>query len=187
MSDETGPRRRKPPRRITAAYLARVTSHYLERYSTTRAHLRRLLGQRVQRSAAHHGEDPEDGMALVDAELERLESLGLINDAAFARDRAKALHRRGKSLRAIAAALRTKGLSSERIDEALEALASGVEGSVELIAAATFARKRRLGPWRSGAPDPDRTRKELAKLARAGFSYALARRVVDAEDPSDLA
>ena len=51
---------RRPPRPITPAYLERVVAHYLQRYFTTRAHLRRLLMQRVRRSAEYHGSDVDE-------------------------------------------------------------------------------------------------------------------------------
>jgi regulatory protein len=58
-------------------------------------------------------------------------------------------------------------------------------GSVEvaeLEAAATYARRRRLGPHRR---DPEaraeRRERDLAALARAGFSYAIAQQIIDAD------
>ncbi len=175
---------RRPPGRITAAYLQRVTTHYLERYVSSRANLRRLLMERVTRSAAHHGDDVEQGARLVDTELDRLERVGLLNDDRYAADKARAMARRGAGARKIRAALGAKGVPRDGVDAALEALAEEAEGDPELEAARTFARKRGLGPWRRVPLDDDRRRKELARMGRAGFSFELARRIVDAEcDP----
>ncbi len=52
------------------------------------------------------------------------------------------------------------------------------EPQAELDAARTYARRRRIGPWRAEPADADARRKELAKLARRGFSYDVAQRVV---------
>lgn len=175
----------RKPRRITAAYLQRVTSHYLERYTSCRANLRRLLVKRVHRSAAHHEADPEPWLALVEAELDRLERIGLLNDAAYAADRARSMSRRGAGSRKIQAALRAKGVPSAHIEAALEALAEE-DDDPELRAACTYARKRRIGPWRTRPPDDDSRRKELARMARAGFPFDLARRIVDAESRESL-
>lgn len=179
---------KRAPRRITAVYLARVTGHYLERYATTRANLRRLLGQRVRRSAAHHDEPVPPWMKLVDSELDRLERLGLVDDHKFCEDRARRLWRRGTSLRVIRQRLRQKGASGECIDAALDALAAGLDVDPELIAAAQWARKRGLGPWNLKGPEVDREvrRKHLAKFGRAGFSYDIARAVLDAAEAEDL-
>jgi len=46
----------------------------------------------------------------------------------------------------------------------------------------TFARKRRLGVYRTARPEGWRE-KDLARIARAGFSFALAKQVVDAVEP----
>ena len=45
----------------------------------------------------------------------------------------------------------------------------------------TAARKRRLGPWRSGEADHERIGREIAVLARQGFTLVLARRIVEAD------
>jgi regulatory protein len=54
-----------------------------------------------------------------------------------------------------------------------------------LAAAIALARRRGLGPYRKkeGAAVRD---KDVASLARAGFSYDIARKVVDADDPDLL-
>ena len=174
---------RRPPRRISAAYLARVTGFYLERYTTTSRHLKRLLMKRVRRAAAHHGDDVEAGEALVDAEVARLQRMGALNDAAFAASRARSLHRKGKGERAIRSALHAKGLTGAEVDQALERLREEV-GDPEWEAARIWARKRRLGPWaRQPLDDADQRRKVLAKFGRAGFSYDIARRILALQDP----
>jgi len=49
------------------------------------------------------------------------------------------------------------------------------------MAALALIRRRRLGPYRDSATRADFRAKDLAALARAGFSYDLARRVIEAE------
>ena len=48
-----------------------------------------------------------------------------------------------------------------------------------------FARRRRLGPFRTAGRAEHRD-KDLAALGRVGFSYQMAKRVVDAEDPDNI-
>lgn len=172
-------RKPKPPKPITAGYLEAVTGFYLERYATTSAHLRRLLMQRARRSVAFHGGDLAEATALVDAEIARLQRLRLLDDARYATDRARALHRRGGGSRRIRAVLASKGLSQEQIEAALDDVPD------DWHAALTYARKRRLGPWRTGPLDPDRRAKELGRLGRAGFSWEVARRVVELDAVPD--
>lgn len=166
-------RKPKPPKPITAGYLEAVTGYYLERYATSSAHLRRLLVQRAQRSVAFHDGDLAEAVALVDAEIARLQRLGLLDDERYAADRARALHRRGSGARRIRAALASKGLGANQIDAALG------EVPDDWQAALTYARKRKLGPWRTAPLDPARRAKELGRLGRAGFSWDIARRLVE--------
>lgn len=172
----------KAPPPITAAYLERATSWYLERNHTTTAHLKRLLMQRVTTSIALHGGDKAEFITLVDAEIARLVRIGLLDDAAYARDKAKSLHRRGTSASKIKAALGAKGLNHEQVGAAVATLGDSGDADPEFTAAVAFARKRRLGQWRLRDVDADGARKELAKLGRAGFSYGVARRVLDVRD-----
>ena len=52
-----------------------------------------------------------------------------------------------------------------------------------MAAALAYARRRRIGPYRTDPTLRAETRlKDLAALARRGFAPALCRRVIDAED-----
>ena len=53
---------------------------------------------------------------------------------------------------------------------------------LEMAAALAFARRRRLGPFRTTASRAEHREKDLAKLARQGFAYETARRIIDRED-----
>ena len=186
-SGETpGRRRRGGPRRATAEHLRTWALHYLERYATSSAHLRRLLLAKTARAGAAYGAAAAAGTREVEALLRSLEAKGLLDDAAFARTRARALHRRGTSARAIRAALAKKGVARPAIESALEALSEEAE-EPELAAALAYARRRRLGPYRDDAGlRADLRDRDLAALGRRGFGYELARRVIDAEDPAAL-
>jgi regulatory protein len=177
-------RRRRGPRKATPDYLHRAALHYLERYQSSAENLRRVLLRKVQRSAIAHGTDAEDGAAEVDRLIARFESAGLLDDAAYAEARTASLHRRGASRRAIAMKLRQKGVDADTIEGALDDLAE-LEPEPELAAAVTYAKRRRLGPWRADGRAEARE-KDLAALARQGFGYDTARRVIEADDAEEL-
>lgn len=84
---------------------------------------------------------------------------------------------RGGSTSKIRGALAAKGLGGEVATEAIRALRDD-SADPEWDAALTWARKRRLGPWRVGEASREDISKELAKMGRAGFPYELSRRVV---------
>jgi regulatory protein len=169
---------------VTAASLENAALHYLERFATSSANLRRVLMRRVRKSAEAHGTDPAEGEALVDALITRYRESGLLDDAAYAEMRAGSLHRQGASARMTRAKLAAKGVDAEDIDAALETLGETV-AAPDLAAACNYARRRRLGPWRRRDREDHRDR-DLAALGRQGFGYGLARKVVDAEDREAL-
>jgi regulatory protein len=172
--------RRRVPRPITPTYLENAALHYLERFASSSAHLKRVLMRKVARAAHAHGSDVAEGERMVDALVARYLGAGLIDDNAYAAQRATSLRRRGNSRYAIRSKLALKGVKAELIDETLSRL-DAESGEGELAAACALVRRRRLGPYRV-APTRDAYRnKDLATLARAGFGFDVARRVLSAE------
>ena len=162
------------PERLEASAL-----RYLERYAASSSHLRRLLMHKVRRSAELHGTDAEAGSAFVRALIQRLERSGILDDRRYAEGKALSLRRRGGSARSIRATLKAKGLASAQADRALDAADEGEVGAeADLAAARRLARRRSLGPWRLKDRAGHRL-KDLAALGRAGFSYNVARAVID--------
>ena len=185
MSPPKPRQRKRAPRPVTEARLEASALHYLDRYASSTANLRRILMAKVARSAKLHGTDPDDGALWVERLLERLTASGLLDDAAYAAGRARSLHRRGVSSAGLRARLRAKGIDPELITATLEALSAGRDG-FELSAALAFARRRRLGPFRLDAERTARREKDLAALGRQGFAYEIARRVIETDDLADL-
>ena len=182
-----GDRQRKPkgPKKATPEYLEKAALHYLERYASSRANLKRVLMGKVERSARFHGTDRDDGARAVEALLDRLANAGYLDDAAYARGRAISLHRAGHGAQAIRMKLRQKGVDDDTAWTALEALEEEAEAP-ELAAALRYARKRRLGPYRTPATREANAERDMAALARKGFSLDLARQVVLTDDLETL-
>ena len=188
---------RKKPKKTTPARLRNIALYYLDQRGTSRANLRRVLLRRIDRALKEHGAeggDREEQVGWVDTLLDELTRLGLLNDALYASQRARSLAHGGSGARKIRAKLREKGLAPEHIDAAIEALephnandvdASATGLSAEWVAACRLARKRRLGPFRRDDAEPKRER-ELGTLARAGFGYDIAKRIVEATDRDAL-
>jgi len=178
-------RRRRGPRKATDASLGNAALHYLGRYATSSWNLRRVLMRKVERSARVHGTESAAAAAVVDRLIARYQESGLLDDRAYAEAQAAALHRRGASVRAIRARLIGKGVDRDLIEAAL-AVRAPRPGEPELAAALAYARRRRLGPCRPPAARKSMREKDLASLARAGFAYDIARRVMEAETAEEL-
>jgi regulatory protein len=163
---------------VSPRYLENAALHYLKRYAATVSQLRRVLLRRVDRSLRVHGGERAEALGWVDALVDKLIRNGLINDSAFAGMKAQSLRASGRSARVIAQKLRQKGVSQELVQQKL------AEATAELSeeeAARIWARKKRLGPFRRDEQTrPEYRQKDLAALARAGFSFAVAKKVIDA-------
>ena len=179
MTDETGKPVRKPPRKVTAAYLQRAAMSYLERYASSAENLRRVLRRKVDKRCRLRGENPAEFHEMIDEVVAKSLKIGLIDDTRYAEARVATLRRRGGSARAIQAKLSAKGVDRNTIAAALE----GEEGDEEQAARA-FARRRKLGPFRPGERAPYRD-KDLAAMARAGFRFDVARGIIEGEIDED--
>ena len=178
-------RARKAPRKATPKSLENAALYYLVRFASSAEDRRRVLMRRVERSARAHDTDREEGAAAIDDIVRRFVASGILNDAAYAAARAGTLHRRGASARKIRASLMQKGVASDDIEAALASLRDEA-ADPEIAAAVTLARRRRLGPYRRDGDREARREKDLAALARAGFGYDIARKVIEAPDIESL-
>lgn len=174
---------RGPRRPLTATALENAALHYLERFATSSANLRRVLLRKVARAAAEEG-DAAEGTRLVDALIARYLESGLLDDRIYAAQAASSLARRGASRFAIGGKLAQKGVAAALVKEAVQGLDES--GSSELAAACALVRRRRLGPYRPPARRAEWQRKDLATLARAGFGLDVARRVLGVADVEAL-
>lgn len=176
MAPETRARKeRKPLKPLDPAALQAVAVRYVERYQTSRARLLRLLGQKLRQRGWEEGLPEPDLEALAD----RMVELGYVNDTTFAESRARGLSRRGMGAGRVKQALAAYGVDGDIVSGAL----SELDG---WTAAKDFARRKRLGPFGPGATDQKQRAKQMAAMARAGHSFDVARRVVDAASVEEL-
>ncbi len=180
------PRKRKGPRKVTQNSIENAALYYLQRFSSSSENFRKVMMRRVARSAKFHNTSFEKGAEIVDQLISRFIEIGLLDDLHFAKVQVVSFRRRGLSERVMRARLLKKGLSIEVVNESLAHIECDLEDP-ELIAAIIFSRKRRLGLFREPADKLNRSlEKDLAKLARAGFSYHTAKQVIGAETKEEL-
>jgi regulatory protein len=155
--------------------------NYLAHYAATEAGLRRVLVRRIDRWARAQT-DPDaaapflqTARAAVEDVVRRLAEAGAVSDTEFAANRARSLVRSGQSTRSIQMRLVAKGVAPDTARSV-----SATDTETELAAALVLLRKRRIGPYRvTEATDPTVRMKEMAVLARAGFSRDIAEQALD--------
>lgn len=165
-------RKKQPPKLdLVPAALA-----YLARYSASTAHLRQVLQRKAERRITRWDEPPEPATvaAAIETAVARMTDLGLLNDPEYAASLARTLRARGDSLAKIRARLLAKGVDADTIASALALLNDDEE-----TAAARYAERRRLGPYRTRPGKPDQPKRDIAAMCRAGFPVRIARAVIE--------
>lgn len=183
--DNPPARRRRASKPISEDRLYQTALYYLGRYAASSASVRRVLGRRVTKYAAIDGVELETARGWIDSIIERLTRSGILDDSGFAAGRARALFDRGLSPRLIAVKLAEKGLARGVVEQAIATLLQD-HRDPDLTAARKLARRRRLGPFRPRATREPHRNRDLAVMARAGFSFDIARLVVEAESVDRL-
>lgn len=176
-------------RPVTAKYLQNAAAFYLERYPSTAEGLKRVLNRRVARAKMLDAPVMDDVGRAIDTIVAKFVDAGIIDDKAFAQTKARSLHRRGTSSRVTRQKLKMAGVENDTLDQAMGGLDIELDlnpAQREFQAAKALARRRRLGPYRVPEERKDKRTRDLATMARAGFAYDVARKVIDATSPDAL-
>ena len=81
----SGKRRPKIPRKVSATSLENAGLYYLGRFATSSENLRQVLVRRIMRAAKHHDTDVEACNQLVDDLIRRYLESGILNDGVYAK------------------------------------------------------------------------------------------------------
>ncbi len=165
---------RKAPRPLDLQRFEELALGYVAKFSTTAVKFERYLKRKLrERGWAGEGEPP------LDATVRRYVELGYVDDEGYARMKSASLLRRGYGGRRVREALGQAGVAEDLRD----AVAPGEHAA--RVAALTYARKRRFGPF--GAQPLERTlaEKQIAAMVRAGHGFAAARALVEAVDEAE--
>lgn len=171
----------KKPRKITPDYLHNAGLYYLERFSSSVNNFKRVMKRKIDRSCAFHETNPVEAYEMLDKVTEKFVELGLLNDEIYSRTKTSAMRRKGGSRRKIKLHLREKGLDQDIIDQSLISVDSDTveQGEdPELNAAMAYIKRRRIGVFRR-KQDEKSPEKDLASLARAGYSYDIAKKALE--------
>jgi regulatory protein len=174
-------KQRRVPPPVDRETLERAALRYLDRFDASVSRLRRVLQTHVRRAARVHETDQVAASEIIEALLGRYVASGLLSDRRYAENLVTGLRARGASQRQITHKLRVRGVAKDDADAALTSRDAHT-GDAELRAASELVRKKKLGPYRKPEERQAHHRADLARLARAGFDYELARRVLGPGD-----
>ena len=164
--------------------------HYLGRYQASQQKLRQTLRQFARRKLLKDEVSDADEAAIARA-IEDVIALccdyGYVDDSRLATAKAHSAVLSGVSRRRLSQKLQQMGIDEGTRNAALHTQNSDWTDP-ELAAGLTFARKKKCGPFGPEVTFEEK-QKQMAKLARAGFSLDLIRQILElssAQEAEDL-
>ena len=173
--------KQRPP--ISETWLKSAGIRYLGRFSASEQHFRYTMLQKIRNAESRESDDPAVHQQWIEAAVKLAQEYGFLDDQKYANALASSLKRRGLAKSAARQKLRQKRVGASHIDEALKQSymqTDEMQIDPNLYAATRAAKKKRLGPWGPENIDYPTLQKQLAKLARRGFSYGIAKQVLQA-------
>ena len=150
--------------------LLKYAIYYLSKYSSSKKNLEFILKKKIRRLS----DEKKIRFHLyneIQIIIEKLEKLNLINDQVFVESKIQSLQYQAKSKNYIKQYLLQKGIDKQLIEEQISLFYENNK-NLEKENALKFAKKRNL-------LDNDQDyQKKLSKMARAGFSYDLAKEIL---------
>jgi len=150
--------------------LLKYAIYYLSKYSSSKKNLEFILKKKIRRLS----DEKKIRFHLyneIQIIIEKLEKLNLINDQVFVESKIQSLQYQAKSKNYIKQYLLQKGIDKQLIEEQISLFYENNK-NLEKENALKFAKKRNLLD-----NDQDYQRK-LSKMARAGFSYDIAKEIL---------
>ena len=150
--------------------LVKYAINYLSKYSSSKTNLERILKNKIRRTKI----EKKEKFALYNSIpeiIKKLEKNNFINDYNYATSKINLFISNGKSKIFIQNYLFKKGID-EKLSSEIFAELNEEDSNWEIKSARTFARKKNL-------QKNNNNEKNLSKMARAGFNYEIAKKILD--------
>ena len=150
--------------------LLKYAVYYLSKYSSSKKNLEFILKKKIRRLS----DEKKIRFQLyneIQIIIEKLENLNLINDQVFVESKIQSLQYQAKSKNYIKQYLLQKGINKQLIEEQISLFYENNK-NLEKENALKFAKKRNL------LDNNQDYQKKLSKMARAGFSYEIAKQIL---------
>lgn len=182
MTEEKEPKAKRPRKPVepTPKWLRDQALRYLNRFPATSHKMAQHLFNKAAPQLEHFSITEEKLNEDITKVVGDMIKAGFINDKEFAASKARIMARQGRSVAQIGLKLQDMAFSDSDRAEALDALGDDRQ-ALDRRAAARFVKRRRFGPYKAEETRGERRNKELASLARQGFSFDVATLVIDAE------
>lgn len=171
----------KNARPLTVKRLTNIALYYLGRYESSVEQLRKILLRRVLKERMKGADIPADIDAAVDSIVTKAVADGYVDDRRFAEGVVRRCQSAGKSRRYLIGKLKTAGIDSDLILELTAALTDS-----DLDAARRFVQKKKIGCCRPLEKQKECFKKDLAAMARAGFSFEVAKQALETGEDGDF-
>ena len=165
--------------------LEKAAYYYLKRYSSSSENLKRILLKRVFRAQKFQQVDWDETNKWIEEIIEKLKTIGIIDDKEFADRKAVIFNNQGNSKLMIRKKLENKGVEKKLIDESIKNLEKQILDP-DFTAAIRFLERRKMGPYRHPNNRIENRDKDLRSMARAGFAYSVAKQLLEVESIKDL-
>ena len=150
--------------------LLKYAIYYLSRYSSSKKNLEFILKKKIRR-LSYEKKIRFQLYNEIQIIIEKLEKLNLINDQIFVESKIQSLQYQAKSKNYIKQYLLQKGINKELIERQVSSFYNNNK-NLEKENAFKFAKKRNL------LDNDNDYQKKLSKMARAGFSYDIAKEIL---------
>ena len=150
--------------------LVKYAINYLSKYSSSKKNLERILKNKIRRTNIEKKEKFILYNSIPEV-LKKLEKNNFINDYNYATSKVNTLISNGKSKAFIKNYLFKKEIDEKLSSEIFTEL-NEVNSNWEIESARTFARKKNF-------KNNNNNEKNLSKMARAGFSYEIAKKILE--------
>lgn len=168
-------------RPITLKRLTNIALYYLGRYDSSAEQLRRVLSRRVLKEKIKGAEVPSEAEEWIEKIVSQMCRDGYVNDQRFAENQVRKYQAAGKSKQFLIGKLKMAGINAEIIQNLPE-----LETDSDFEAACRFVRKKKIGFFRPPEKQKECYKKDLAALARAGFSFDIAVKALGEQNDEDF-
>ena len=176
--------KKKTPKKITLDNLEKSAIKYLEKYSVSEYQLINMLKRKIIKTCFFYKVKPEKNFDFIKLITKKFKRIGLIDDKKFSENKTLTYMEKGYSKKKIIFNLKTKGISDENIRYGINSLKTSYDNP-ELASALIYAKKKFLN-FKKKEKNFDETKKKLLKMSQAGFSYDIAKKIINLNNEKEF-